>query len=238
MSATKNTPPNPIDACVRDNLEADALPRPRRAGAAPMHEMLVNPTRREAAALSRDARGRRQPEQGRAVAGHQPQHPAPQADRSPPTRLTTQEIPVEDGTTPPAVRVDKTGIHDRPETAPRRLVVVHRRHLRGCWRNGLPVTEVARHTGFPEMMDGRVKTLHPKSTAACWRAATCLSTWPRCSSTASSASTSWPSTSTLRGHRGQARLHAGRRDREHRHRRPGHGAQRRQELEGRDRPDR
>ncbi|MDR7298130.1 phosphoribosylaminoimidazolecarboxamide formyltransferase/IMP cyclohydrolase [Pelomonas aquatica] len=27
---------------------------------------------------------------------------------------------------------------------------------------GLPVTEVAEHTGFPEMMDGRVKTLHPK----------------------------------------------------------------------------
>ncbi|MEO5698732.1 MAG: bifunctional phosphoribosylaminoimidazolecarboxamide formyltransferase/IMP cyclohydrolase [Burkholderiaceae bacterium] len=27
---------------------------------------------------------------------------------------------------------------------------------------GLPVTEVAAHTGFPEMLDGRVKTLHPK----------------------------------------------------------------------------
>jgi phosphoribosylaminoimidazolecarboxamide formyltransferase/IMP cyclohydrolase len=27
---------------------------------------------------------------------------------------------------------------------------------------GLPVTEVGAHTGFPEMMDGRVKTLHPK----------------------------------------------------------------------------
>ena len=26
---------------------------------------------------------------------------------------------------------------------------------------GVPVTEVARVTGFPEMMDGRVKTLHP-----------------------------------------------------------------------------
>ncbi len=26
----------------------------------------------------------------------------------------------------------------------------------------LPVTEVAEHTGFPEMLDGRVKTLHPK----------------------------------------------------------------------------
>ena len=26
---------------------------------------------------------------------------------------------------------------------------------------GLAVTEVADHTGFPEMLDGRVKTLHP-----------------------------------------------------------------------------
>jgi len=28
--------------------------------------------------------------------------------------------------------------------------------------NNLPVKEVSEHTGFPEMMDGRVKTLHPK----------------------------------------------------------------------------
>ncbi|MDF2799174.1 MAG: purH [Devosia sp.] len=27
---------------------------------------------------------------------------------------------------------------------------------------GLPVREIADLTGFPEMMDGRVKTLHPK----------------------------------------------------------------------------
>ena len=27
---------------------------------------------------------------------------------------------------------------------------------------GLAVKEVAAHTGFPEIMDGRVKTLHPK----------------------------------------------------------------------------
>jgi len=29
-------------------------------------------------------------------------------------------------------------------------------------KEGLPVTEVSAHTGFPEMLDGRVKTLHPK----------------------------------------------------------------------------
>src|ERR1700677_3569997 len=28
--------------------------------------------------------------------------------------------------------------------------------------NGIAVTEVADYTGFPEMLDGRVKTLHPK----------------------------------------------------------------------------
>ncbi|MCB1849045.1 MAG: bifunctional phosphoribosylaminoimidazolecarboxamide formyltransferase/IMP cyclohydrolase, partial [Halieaceae bacterium] len=28
--------------------------------------------------------------------------------------------------------------------------------------SGLQVTEVADYTGFPEMMDGRVKTLHPR----------------------------------------------------------------------------
>ncbi len=27
--------------------------------------------------------------------------------------------------------------------------------------SGIPVTEISDHTGFPEMMDGRVKTLHP-----------------------------------------------------------------------------
>ncbi len=32
-----------------------------------------------------------------------------------------------------------------------------------CWpMPALPVTEVSAHTGFPEMLDGRVKTLHPK----------------------------------------------------------------------------
>src|SRR6185369_3133784 len=27
---------------------------------------------------------------------------------------------------------------------------------------GIPVIDVSQHTGFPEIMDGRVKTLHPK----------------------------------------------------------------------------
>jgi phosphoribosylaminoimidazolecarboxamide formyltransferase/IMP cyclohydrolase len=28
--------------------------------------------------------------------------------------------------------------------------------------NGIPVSDVSAYTGFPEMMDGRIKTLHPK----------------------------------------------------------------------------
>jgi phosphoribosylaminoimidazolecarboxamide formyltransferase/IMP cyclohydrolase len=39
-------------------------------------------------------------------------------------------------------------------------------------KEGVKVTEVSAHTGFAEMLDGRVKTLHPKIHAACSRAAT------------------------------------------------------------------
>jgi len=38
--------------------------------------------------------------------------------------------------------------------------------------HGVPVVEVSDFTGFPEMLDGRVKTLHPRSTAASWDAGT------------------------------------------------------------------
>jgi phosphoribosylaminoimidazolecarboxamide formyltransferase / IMP cyclohydrolase len=62
--------------------------------------------------------------------------------------------------------------------------------------NGVPVTEVADYTGFPEMLDGRVKTLHPKVhggilAAASWPAATSRSTSPSWKSTASRPSTWW-----------------------------------------------
>ena len=33
---------------------------------------------------------------------------------------------------------------------------------------GIPVTPVEKVTGFPEVLDGRVKTLHPRCTPACW----------------------------------------------------------------------
>lgn len=37
---------------------------------------------------------------------------------------------------------------------------------------GLPVSDVSELTGFPEIMDGRVKTLHPASMAVFSRSAT------------------------------------------------------------------
>ena len=46
---------------------------------------------------------------------------------------------------------------------------------------GLKVEDVSAVTGFPEMMDGRVKTLHRKCMVASWRCATIPNTprrWP------------------------------------------------------------
>ena len=97
--------------------------------------------------------------QGRRVAGHQPQHAAPQAGRA---------------------QADQVGIRPRHARADLRLRQDRHRRIRAALHAlgvkllstggtarlladaGLPVTEVAEHTGFPEMLDGRVKTLHPK----------------------------------------------------------------------------
>src|SRR5512135_1143965 len=50
---------------------------------------------------------------------------------------------------------DKTGILDLA----RGLVARDAKLLAAA---GVPVTDVGTYTGFPEMLDGRVKTLHPK----------------------------------------------------------------------------
>ncbi|WP_028669478.1 bifunctional phosphoribosylaminoimidazolecarboxamide formyltransferase/IMP cyclohydrolase [Saccharospirillum impatiens] len=59
---------------------------------------------------------------------------------------------------------DKTGIVDFARALNQRGVELL--STGGTFRlltdSGIPVTEVSAHTGFPEMMDGRVKTLHPK----------------------------------------------------------------------------
>ena len=57
---------------------------------------------------------------------------------------------------------DKTGLVDFARAlAGRRRARLHRRHRQGAGGCRLAVNDVAELTGFPEMMDGRVKTLHP-----------------------------------------------------------------------------
>jgi len=59
---------------------------------------------------------------------------------------------------------DKTGVADFAKSLGR--FGVHILSTGGTARalreSGLDVTEISEYTGFPEMMDGRVKTLHPK----------------------------------------------------------------------------
>jgi DNA-binding protein Fis len=61
--------------------------------------------------------------------------------------------------------------------------------------HGIPVKEVAEHTGFPEIMGGRVKTLHPKIHGGLLGRRGSMKR--SCASTTSSPSTCWPSISTL-----------------------------------------
>ena len=55
--------------------------------------------------------------------------------------------------------------------------------------SGVPVVDVAEVTGFPEMLDGRVKTLHPGVHGGILARRERPSTWPRSSGTASGRST-------------------------------------------------
>ena len=59
---------------------------------------------------------------------------------------------------------DKTGIVDfARELASMNMVILSTGGTAELLeKNGVPVTEVADYTGFPEMLDGRVKTLHPR----------------------------------------------------------------------------
>ena len=74
--------------------------------------------------------------------------------------------------------------------------------------------------------------------AACWRGANCPSTWRRYGARHRHHRPAGGQSVPVRSHRRQGRLHARRCDREHRHRRPGHGALGGQELEGRGRAHR
>ena len=59
---------------------------------------------------------------------------------------------------------DKTGLLDLARELERRGVAILSTGgtARLLTEHGISVTEVSQHTGFPEIMDGRVKTLHPR----------------------------------------------------------------------------
>ncbi len=62
---------------------------------------------------------------------------------------------------------DKTGLAEFAKGLAARGVEIY--STGGTYRfladHGIVALEVAQYTGFPEVMDGRVKTLHPKSSA-------------------------------------------------------------------------
>ena len=95
-------------------------------------------------------------------------------------------------------------------------------------RRGLPVTEVADYTGFPEMLDGRVKTLHPKVHGGLLARRDVPEHMAALEQHGIATIdllvvNLYPFEATV----AKAGLHARGRDREHRHRRPGDGALRR-----------
>src|SRR6516165_232196 len=59
---------------------------------------------------------------------------------------------------------DKTGLVDFARArAGRGIEILSTGGTAGVLQGaGIPARDVAEHTGFPEMMDGRLKTLHPK----------------------------------------------------------------------------
>ena len=181
-------------------------------------------------------------------ARHQSQHPAQEDAGSTESRLsrvrpapahaTTHARSIHAPTT--MIRIqqalisvsDKTGLVEfaRALAALRRRAPLHRRHREAAARAGLPVTEVAEYTGFPEMLDGRVKTLHPKvhgGILARRDLPAHMAAMKRARHRADRPGGGQPL--SVRATVAQARLHAGRGDREHRHRRPGDAARRGQE---------
>src|SRR5262249_26465224 len=109
---------------------------------------------REAAAGRRHEARRGQPEPRGGVAGHQSQYAAPQAGRTQVDQMSslTALISVSDktGVLEFARELHALGVKLLSTGGTAKLLA----------DAGLPVTEVADHTGFPEMLDGRVKTLH------------------------------------------------------------------------------
>src|SRR5690606_11001380 len=107
---------------------------------------------------------RRQPDARRGHARHQPQHPAQEDARIRPFRLTSSP--------PRQMKIqrallsvsDKTGLVDFARAlAGAGVELLSTGGTAKALRDaGLAVIDVSEYTGFPEMLDGRVKTLHPK----------------------------------------------------------------------------
>src|SRR6185437_5244117 len=114
------------------------------------------------AALSRGAglRGG-QPEPGSRDPRHKSRHSAQEAQAARPRPLTAKMLPVKRALLSVS---DKTGLVELA-----RALAAHDIEIlstggtaRLLADSGLTVREVSSYTGFPEIMDGRVKTLHPK----------------------------------------------------------------------------
>jgi phosphoribosylaminoimidazolecarboxamide formyltransferase/IMP cyclohydrolase len=87
---------------------------------------------------------------------------------------------------------DKTGLVDFARAlAARQVELLSTGGTAKALRNaGLTVIDVGSYTGFPEIMDGRVKTLHPRVHGGLLAGG--ASTTPSCRSTTSRPSTCWP----------------------------------------------
>ena len=229
---------------------------PSRRRAAARHLRHGDHARRARADLDRDGARRRQSDAGRRHAGNEPQHAAHEAfevrdpvpfARRPATFAATSvpqirtPFPQDSFPKTMSARVarallsvsDKSGLVDFANGLARMGVALLSTGgtAKVLANAGLPVVEIGDYTGFPEMLDGRVKTLHPKVHGGI------LARREDRRASRSPGKAFDPDDRPRRGEplsisrdRGEARLHAGRRNREHRHRRPGDGALGGQEL--------
>ena len=138
---------------------------------------------REAAARSRDDARRGQPEPGRRMAGHQPQHLRTQAASNTSSIEVTAPARFDAPTHACTLSVsDKTGIVEFARAL--HALGVRLLSTGGTAKlladAGLPVTEVAElHRLSRRCSTAASRRCTRRSTAACWRAATCRRTWRR-----------------------------------------------------------
>jgi phosphoribosylaminoimidazolecarboxamide formyltransferase/IMP cyclohydrolase len=116
--------------------------------------------RREADARSRPRQGGWQPDAGGGDARHQPQHAAQETHRT--QSFCNRLIDIIKPS--PDFRLRQTGVLEFAQgLAAQGVKLLSTGGTAKMLRDaGLAVTEIGDYTGFPEMLDGRVKTLHPK----------------------------------------------------------------------------